>query len=108
MNTDARELTEDEIYAREELTEEYDRKYSVSPREYMRLLKYRDRDMGSGNVFNGSTKIITSLLALMNILTAAAIVGGVVMYGKVTSLEDKVNLIIAGRIQIAMGQIHGP
>ena len=62
-----------------------------------------------GGIYNGSTKLITSLLALMNLLTAAAIVGGVVMYGRVTSLDEKVNLIIQGRIQIATGTPHnGP
>jgi hypothetical protein len=48
----------------------------------------------------GFTKLITALLALMNILSAAAIVGGVVMYGRVTSLNDKVDLIIQGRIRV--------
>ena len=47
-----------------------------------------------------STKLITALLALMNILSSAAIVGGVVMYGRVTSLNDKVDLIIQGRIRV--------
>jgi len=60
--------------------------------------------------YNGSTKLITSLLALMNILLAAAVVGGVATYGKVQALEvnveavkEKVDLVISGRIHIASG-----
>ena len=70
--------------------------YEVDPRDYEELGYKMDN-----RVFNGSTKFITFMLAVMNILMAAAIVGGVIMYGRVTSLDDKVNLIIEGRIAIA-------
>ena len=57
-------------------------------------------------IYNGSTRLITGLLALMNVLTAAAIIGGVVMYGKVSALDMKVNLIIEGRIQIPLSSVQ--
>lgn len=62
---------------------------------------------GPKQVFNGSTKIITWLMALMNVLVAAGIVGGIMMYGRMGALEqgftdmkEKVNMIIEGRIRI--------
>jgi hypothetical protein len=70
---------------------------------------YRYEELGrhmDNRVFVGSTKLITSLLALMNVLTAAAIVGGIIMYGRVTSLDDKVTLIIEGRIKIPGVEAH--
>lgn len=75
--------------------------YEVSdPRDYIQL----GREMDSRHQhFNGSTKIITFLLSLMNLLTAAAIIGGVVMYGKVETLDTKVDMIINGHIKIAAG-----
>lgn len=74
------------------------------PYRYEKLGRLMDN---RGGIYNGSTKLITSLLALMNILTAASIVGGIAMYGRVTALDDKVNLIIDGRIQIP-SEHHGP
>jgi hypothetical protein len=71
--------------------------YEVTDPEYYQELGWQM----DNRVFNGSTKVITSLLALMNILTAAAIVGGIVMYGKVEALDSKVDLIITGHIRIA-------
>ena len=72
-------------------------------RELVELDREFQRKFYPQRPFNGSTKLITALLALMNILSGAAIVGGVVMYGKVTSLSDKVDLIIQGRIKVAVG-----
>jgi hypothetical protein len=71
----------------------------LSPRR-MRELVELDREFRRKFEPLGSTKLIASLLAIMNILTASAIVGGIVMYGKVTSLSDKVDLIIQGRIKV--------
>jgi hypothetical protein len=76
--------------------------YEVDPQDYRELGHRMDHRQQQGP-FNGSTKIITSLLALMNILTAAAIVGGIVMYGRVEALDSKVDLIITGHIKIASG-----
>lgn len=67
------------------------------PRDYARLGREMDKRY---MIYNGSTKIVTTLLALMNILTAAAIVGGVVMYGRVEALDSKVDLILSGRLRI--------
>jgi hypothetical protein len=71
--------------------------YEVDPRDYEQLGRHMDKRY---QIYNGSTKIVTTLLALMNILTAAAIVGGVVMYGKVEALDSKVDLILSGRLRI--------
>lgn len=61
---------------------------------------------GTGAIYNGSTKIITFLMALLNVLVAAGIIGGIVMYGRVGAMEqglsdlkEKVNLLIEGRIR---------
>ncbi len=76
--------------------------YEVDPRDYEELGALMD-----SRTYNGSTKIITSLLALMNVLATAAIIGGVVTYGKVQALDvkveeldRKVDLIISGHIRI--------
>jgi hypothetical protein len=84
------------------------RPYEVAdPRDYIYLgeeMDNRDRP------FNGSTKLITSLLALLNLLMAAGIVGIIVMYGKVAAfevrfqdLDQKVDMIVEGRIRIPDG-----
>jgi hypothetical protein len=86
IDTDASELSERQLHERLRLQEQYMQRYYPNPQK--------------GNIFNGSTKLITSLLAIMNILTAAAIIGGIVMYAKVTSLDDKVTLIIEGKIKM--------
>jgi hypothetical protein len=69
--------------------------YEVDPHDYEELGRYMDN-----RTYNGSTKIITALLALMNLLVAAAVVGGVVLYGKVEALDSKVDLILSGRLRI--------
>lgn len=68
-----------------------------------RRIDREDRE-GYGSIYSNAPKYITSWLALMNLLIAAAIVGGVVMYGNVTALNQKVDLIISGHIRIANAQ----
>jgi hypothetical protein len=75
--------------------------YEVDPRDYEELGRHMDN-----RIFNGSTKLVTTLLALMNLLASAAIIGGVIMYGevkaldvKVENLDNKVELIIMGHIK---------
>ena len=75
--------------------------YEVDPRYYEELGLAMDN-----RPFNGSTKLVTTLLALMNLLASAAIIGGVIMYGqvqalneKVENLNSKVELIIMGHIK---------
>lgn len=53
---------------------------------------------------NGNGKYITSLLTIMSALITAAILGGVVMYGKIQELETKMDLIIGGHIRIGDGR----
>jgi hypothetical protein len=69
--------------------------YEVDPRDYQELAYRMDN-----RIYNGSTKIITALLALTNLLVAAGVVGGVVLYGKVEALDSKVDLILSGRLRI--------
>ena len=84
----------------------------VDPRDYI----YLGEEMDSRNSpFNGSTKLITSLLALLNLLMAAGVVGIIVMYGQVQAfqvkfedLDKKVQMIIDGRIRIPLGEFHTP
>lgn len=55
--------------------------------------------MGSGAHFNGSTKFINWMLSVTTALMIASIVGGVVLYGQVQSINTKVDLLIAGHIK---------
>lgn len=54
--------------------------------------------MGSGNVFNGSTKLISWLLGINAILIAGAISGGigfaVATSGRMASLEAKMEIVM--------------
>jgi hypothetical protein len=93
INTDAYEIDDPEAY--EELGRRMDK---------------RGMD-NSGGIYNGSTRIITWMMALLNGLTIAGIVGGVMMYGrvsvleeKITNLSNKVEMIIKGDIKVP----HGP
>jgi hypothetical protein len=57
--------------------------------------------MGSHNTFNGNggSKFINWMLSVTTALMIAAIVGGVVLYGQVQSINTKVDLLIAGHIK---------
>jgi hypothetical protein len=55
--------------------------------------------MGSNNTFNGSTKFVNWMLSVTTALMIASIVGGVVLYGQVQSINTKVDLLIAGHIK---------
>jgi hypothetical protein len=83
--------------------------YEVDPRDYRELGRSYD------NRCSIRTKktdwVMTSLLALLNILAAAGVVGIVGMYGKVTAFEErfnaldkKVDMIVEGRIRIPDGR----
>jgi hypothetical protein len=56
-------------------------------------------DMGSGHVFNGSTKFVNTMLSILSALMVAGIIGGVVLYGNVQAISVKVDLIISGHIK---------
>jgi hypothetical protein len=86
------------------------RPYDVDPRHYEELGDDMDKRHGSGDIYNGSTKIITWMMALLNVLISAGIIGGIIMYGRVGVLEEKVmdmgtkiDLIITGRIRVPNG-----
>ena len=65
-----------------------------------RFARERERGgMGSYNQFNGSTKFVNWMLSVTTALMIAAIVGGVVLYGQVQSINTKVDLLIAGHIK---------
>lgn len=62
--------------------------------------------MGSHNTFNGSTKYVNAMLTLLTGLMLAGIVGGISLYAnvaaltqKVSSTNEKVDLIIAGKLK---------
>jgi hypothetical protein len=62
--------------------------------------------MGSNNTFNGSTKYVNAMLAVITALMVAAVCGMWGMYGKVEALSVKVedvkgtvDLIVAGKIK---------
>ena len=91
IDTDASELSRRRIDELRRLDDEYNKRYYPA----------------KANIFNGSTKIVTWLMALLNVLVAAGIVGGIMMYGRVGALEvgvqdlkDKIGLVIEGRIRI--------
>jgi hypothetical protein len=73
----------DQLY---ELSEQLDRRFE------------RERAMGSGNVFNGSTKLISWLLGINALLIVAAISGGISYAvncsGRMASLEAKMEILM--------------
>ena len=73
-------------------------------KRYEREMSERDHDNGP---FNGSTKLITALLTLLTSLALAGVLGGIALFGRVSALdersmqlEQKVDLIITGRIRV--------
>src|ERR1700691_1417560 len=58
-----------------------------------------NQGMGSHITFNGSTKFVNWMLSVTTALMIASIVGGVVLYGQVQSINTKVDLLIAGHIK---------
>jgi hypothetical protein len=70
-----------------ELSEQLDRRFE------------RERAIGSGNVFNGSTKLISWLLGINALLIVAAISGGISYAisssGRMASLEAKMEIVMA-------------
>ena len=97
MNTIDRELTEAQLYENQGLGEEMDRR-PLSPKEYMRLIAAIKRSIGSGNIFNGSTKMISWLLGINALLIAAAISGGISFALKSSerfaALETKMEIVM--------------
>lgn len=60
----------------------------------------REREsMGSHNQFNGSTKFVNWMLALIMILAGAGICGDIVVYGQVQRLQGNVDLLLQGKIK---------
>jgi hypothetical protein len=58
-----------------------------------------NQGIGSNNTFNGSTKFVNWMLSVSTVLLTTAIVGLVVLYGQVQSINSKVDLIITGHIK---------
>jgi hypothetical protein len=102
MNTIDRELTEEEQHARDGMARAFDDKYGrpMSPREWVAYHAQREsrRGMGSGNVFNGSTRIIGWLLGINALLIAAAITGGIqfaiTSSGRLSAMEAKMEMVM--------------
>lgn len=68
--------------------------------EYIRRVA-RGAVVGDGNIFNGSTKFINAMLSVLCALSSAGIIGLILMYGRLSSVETKVDLILNGKIVIA-------
>jgi hypothetical protein len=75
----------------DELAAAFDRRNYKSRRD--------DRSQGDHAAFNGSTKFVNWMLSVTTVLMISAIVGGVVLYGQVQSINTKVDLLIAGHIK---------
>ena len=75
----------------------------MEPKDYEDMADDMERrlrgDAGTGNVFNGSTKYVNAMLALIVGLLVAVICGGVQLYGQVQRIDGKVELIITGHIK---------
>lgn len=96
-------MSDRELYEQAGLGHEFDARYGkpLGPREFMELIKRREHRaaVSSGNVFNGSTKFVNFMLTLLGGLMLVGIVGGVVLYGQVQTINAKVDLIMQGRIK---------
>ena len=68
----------------------------------------QERPRSDNRVFNGSTKLITSLLAIMNILVASAVIGCIIIYGKVQAYDVRFNELDRKFDMIINGQIYIP
>jgi hypothetical protein len=100
VSTDAREMTDRELYDQAGLRAEWEAKYgkSLSPREYAWVHRTAQRIVASSG-FNGSTKFINAMLSILVILVAGAITGEVIVYGQVQAIQAQVNLIVMGRVK---------
>lgn len=85
------------------------RPLEIDPRYYEELGDEMDK-RNVGGIYNGSTRLITWMMALLNVLIASGIIGGIIMYGRVGVLEEKVSdlgmkvdLVITGRIRVPYG-----
>jgi hypothetical protein len=82
--------------------------YEVRDQRYhAQLGQYLDGHYGPQRRNEPNGWVMTSLLALLNILMAAGVVGIIVMYGNIKAfevrfddLDKKVNMIVEGRIRI--------
>jgi hypothetical protein len=66
--------------------------------EYIRRVA-RGAIVGDGNIFNGSTKFINAMLSVLCALTSAGIIGLILMYGRLSAVETKVDLLISGHVK---------
>ena len=69
--------------------------------EYIRRVA-RQEAVGIGNIIHGGgTNSLTNwLLGIMGVLVAAEILGGVELYAKVESMDNTMQLLLAGKIVI--------
>jgi len=64
-----------------------------------RLFRQVSQDRNYGNV-SGDSKIMNWLLATLSALSVAGILGDVVMYAKVETIQSTLELILSGKIVI--------
>lgn len=110
MNTDERELTDREIYANKILGEEFNSNYGepLSPREYLRVRKALEQmrqhpSNGSGNITNGSMKLVWGMLSLFSALVLIwvgwinyAVVDGA---KAITAIDAKLEVLLPGYVK---------
>lgn len=98
MNTDARELSADEVNELDGWARDFDRKNGISPKEYLQYLRGRASAKQIGHVFNGSTKFISWMLGINAVLVAAAILGGinfaVQFSGRMSAVEARMEIVM--------------
>ncbi len=66
--------------------------------EYIRRVA-RGAIVSEGNIFNGSSKFVSAMLTVLCTLSASGIIGLILMYGRLASVETKVDLLIQGHIK---------
>jgi hypothetical protein len=65
-----------------------------------RLFRQVSQDRNYGNVNNGDNRVMNWLLATLSALSVAGILGDVVMYAKVETLQSTMELILSGKLVI--------
>ena len=88
---------------------QYTDQYEVDPKDYRELGYHMDNRYGIRE--KKTDWVMTLLLALLNLLMAAGVVGIISMQGKMAAfearfndLDNKVNMIAEGRIRIPDGR----
>ena len=69
-------------------------------RDYDEDVQYKESGMGSNSAIGSSTTFVNAMLSIITGLILAGIVGEVIVYGEVQSLNTTVSMIVQGKIRI--------